>query len=290
MFSGVDVSGALPRRFVIDVEETLRALLSSEGKNNFPPIPYLHSKTADSDAFWCVDTDDNKQITIEDAGPKTLRLGTARSNGILKFGISGTYMLSNLLQELTLAKDYGRERIILDEARLNENPVARLTRLIRKSFWDRLTRRIDAHGLELIAADPKNRTRNQQPRIYIPHGEQEMYDYYVQTAEERPHLNLIVEWLPERITPEWVKSVNDKPGLLALAMERVLDHNGKTTLRGYPFVVPGGRFNEMYGWDSYFETLGLLVDGKVDLARGMVENFIFEIKVPPNPPLFHSPS
>jgi alpha,alpha-trehalase len=235
-----------------------------------------------------VDTDDNKQITIEDAGPKTLRLGTARSNGILKFGISGTYMLSNLLQELTLAKDYGRERIILDEARLNENPVARLTRLIRKSFWDRLTRRIDAHGLELIAADPKNRTRNQHPRIYIPHGEQEMYDYYVRTAVERPHLNLLVEWLPEKITPQWVKSVNDKPGLLALAMEKVQDHNGKPTLRGYPFVVPGGRFNEMYGWDSYFETLGLLVDGKVELARGMVENFIFEIKVllPPKKPMY----
>lgn len=188
-------------------------------------------------------------------------------------------MLSNLLQELTLAKDYGRERIILDEARLNENPVARLTRLIRKSFWDRLTRRIDAAGLEIIAADPKNRTKNQQPRIYIPYGEQEQYDYYVQTAKERPHLNLIVEWLPKDITPEWVKSVNDKPGLLALAMETVRDGTGRTALRGYPFVVPGGRFNEMYGWDSYFETLGLLVDGKIELARGMVENFIYEIKV-----------
>jgi len=226
-----------------------------------------------------LDTDDNKQITIEDAGPKILRLGTARSNGIRKFGISGTYMLSNLLQELTLAKDYGRERIILDEARLNENPVARLTRLIRKSFWDRLTRRIDAAGLELIAADPKNRTKNQQPRIYIPFGEQEQYDYYVKTAQERPHLKLQVEWLPEKITPEWVKSVNHKPGLLALAMERIKLPDGGVTLKGYPFVVPGGRFNEMYGWDSYFETLGLLVDGKIDLARGMVENFIYEIKV-----------
>lgn len=36
MFVGVDVSGALPRRFVIDVDETLRALLSSEGKNFSP--------------------------------------------------------------------------------------------------------------------------------------------------------------------------------------------------------------------------------------------------------------
>jgi alpha,alpha-trehalase len=45
-----------------------------------------------------------------------------------------------------------------------------------------------------------------------------------------------------------------------------------------PYVVPGGRFNEMYGWDSYFIILGLLRDGKIDLARGMVENFFFEIE------------
>jgi alpha,alpha-trehalase len=44
-----------------------------------------------------------------------------------------------------------------------------------------------------------------------------------------------------------------------------------------PFVVPGGRFNEMYGWDSYFETLGLIRDGRIDLAKAMADNFIYEI-------------
>ena len=45
-----------------------------------------------------------------------------------------------------------------------------------------------------------------------------------------------------------------------------------------PYVVPGGRFNEMYGWDSYFIILGLVQGGRVELARGMVENFLFEIE------------
>src|ERR1700756_61274 len=44
------------------------------------------------------------------------------------------------------------------------------------------------------------------------------------------------------------------------------------------YVVPGGRFNEMYGWDSYFIICGLLRAGRVDLARGMVDNFFFEIE------------
>ena len=43
-------------------------------------------------------------------------------------------------------------------------------------------------------------------------------------------------------------------------------------------MVPGGRFNEMFGWDSYFIILGLLRDGRIDLARGMVENFFYEIE------------
>src|SRR5512146_2492788 len=44
-----------------------------------------------------------------------------------------------------------------------------------------------------------------------------------------------------------------------------------------PYVVPGGRFNEMYGWDSYFIELGLLRDGEIDLAKDMADNFVYEI-------------
>jgi alpha,alpha-trehalase len=45
----------------------------------------------------------------------------------------------------------------------------------------------------------------------------------------------------------------------------------------HPYVVPGGRFNEMYGWDSYFIQVGLLRDGENDLARDMVDNFLYEV-------------
>jgi alpha,alpha-trehalase len=42
-------------------------------------------------------------------------------------------------------------------------------------------------------------------------------------------------------------------------------------------VVPGGRFNEMYGWDSYFIGVGLLIDGKLDKAIAIAENFKYQI-------------
>jgi alpha,alpha-trehalase len=45
-----------------------------------------------------------------------------------------------------------------------------------------------------------------------------------------------------------------------------------------PYVVPGGRFNEMYGWDSYFILLGLLRDGQPALAKSMTDNLLYEVR------------
>jgi alpha,alpha-trehalase len=73
-----------------------------------------------------------------------------------------------------------------------------------------------------------------------------------------------VSELPAAITgPGQVSTNITPPGLLYLPNR---------------YVVPGGRFNEMYGWDSYFIVRGLLEDKRIDLARGMVENFFFEIE------------
>lgn len=58
------------------------------------------------------------------------------------------------------------------------------------------------------------------------------------------------------------KGINDKPGLLALAMESYIDANGKEDLRGWPFVVPGGRFNELYGNDTGLSLFVSISDGK----------------------------
>ena len=73
-----------------------------------------------------------------------------------------------------------------------------------------------------------------------------------------------------------------------LHLPRKIGHMGDVSVSEIPvegllylpnrYVVPGGRFNEMYGWDSYFIILGLVEDGHTGLAKGMVENFFFEIE------------
>ncbi|KAJ7990155.1 hypothetical protein DPEC_G00297390 [Dallia pectoralis] len=42
----------------------------------------------------------------------------------------------------------------------------------------------------------------------------------------------------------------------------------------HPVIVPGGRFRELYYWDSYWVINGLLLSEMTDTARGMIENFI----------------
>ncbi|HVN43813.1 MAG TPA: alpha,alpha-trehalase TreF [Steroidobacteraceae bacterium] len=44
-----------------------------------------------------------------------------------------------------------------------------------------------------------------------------------------------------------------------------------------PYVVPGGRFREIYYWDSYFTMLGLIESRRADLVRSMTEDFAYLI-------------
>jgi alpha,alpha-trehalase len=46
----------------------------------------------------------------------------------------------------------------------------------------------------------------------------------------------------------------------------------------HPYVVPGGRFREVYYWDSYFTMLGLVQSGRTDLVRDMLDNFAYLIE------------
>lgn len=44
------------------------------------------------------------------------------------------------------------------------------------------------------------------------------------------------------------------------------------------YVVPGGRFREVYYWDSYFTMLGLIRDARTDLVKNMLDNFAYLVR------------
>jgi len=209
------------------------------------------------------DTDGDKRITKDDAPPNKdyFLLSTKGDTVILR----NTYYISNLLQELAIANDSAQDNLLISLRQIQEPPAERISRRIKTQFWDDLTRTIDAEGLDRIAGDDK--MHDKQQRIYVPYNDSVGVAYFTALAKERPKLEVVI--LPEDITPQYVHSINEKPGILSLKIE-----NNK----GVPFVVPGGRFNEMYGWDSYFEGIGLLIDRRIDLAKGMVDNFCYQVK------------
>jgi alpha,alpha-trehalase len=123
------------------------------------------------------------------------------------------------------------------------------------SAWDTLTRSMtDCQSV----VDPKIKAA---PVLYLPAGFPEPAAVHQLNADcgvRVEHLPLEIHHLGE------IDSSKIKPqGLLYLQNK---------------YVVPGGRFNEMYGWDSYFIVRGLLRAGRIELARGMVNNFFFEIE------------
>ena len=121
--------------------------------------------------------------------------------------------------------------------------------------WDTLTRSmVDCKTV----VDPKLAAASV---LYLPAD----FDAPAAVSEMQKRCNVQVKHLPQVIHKlgEVDTSNLEPPGLLYL--------NNK-------YVVPGGRFNEMYGWDSYFIVRGLVEDKRIELARGMVENFFFEIE------------
>ena len=127
-----------------------------------------------------------------------------------------------------------------------------------KQGWSLLTR--SNKDLATAAIDPKFRV-----------GPDERWPVYVSQTEDAERIRGEVRAqmaaqdfrkIEIRRLPEDISQIREQ-GLLYLPK---------------PYVVPGGRFNEMYGWDSYFIQLGLLRDGRIELAKDMADNFLYEIR------------
>ena len=71
------------------------------------------------------------------------------------------------------------------------------------------------------------------------------------------HINILWDWLKR-------EADEDRPGSSLIPLP-------------HPYIVPGGRFNEIYYWDSYFTMLGLQVSGRVDIIENMMKNFAYLI-------------
>lgn len=123
--------------------------------------------------------------------------------------------------------------------------------------WDHLTRDL-SHPLSATA---DSKVENSDAGVTL---------VYISPLEDR-----------DRIVEEIRAKVGERANrievrVLPSEVDAITEH-GLLYLPG-PYVVPGGRFNEFYGWDSYFIQRGLILDGRIELAASLVEQALYEVE------------
>ena len=205
------------------------------------------------------DTDGSNTITVDDTGPKSF---TVKGEDGDALQVDGTYYLANLLQEIWLGNG------VLEPEKVFMKPLERVDCLMQNHYWHTLSRRMDADNILTVLSDEKR--SSDKAYLYVPAADADGLAYYRSISAAHPQIE-IVELPAPPFSDGLLAEIDRKPGLLALKY----DSESGSPL---PYVVPGGRFNEMYGWDSYFIGLGLIAHDQYELARGMLENMAYQIR------------
>lgn len=140
---------------------------------------------------------------------------------------------------------------------LNSTEVKAMRTYVKQS-WRTLTR---SHEHIIAAAVDEK----------IPHQDGRPWPIYVSAKENMADVE---QTLSKSVPAEKLKRITLKE--LPAEAEQIEEH-GLLYLPG-AYVVPGGRFNEMYGWDSYFIQLGLLQDKEYDLAKSTVDQALYQVE------------
>ncbi len=127
-----------------------------------------------------------------------------------------------------------------------------------KQTWTTL-RRSQAHILA-AAQDPK-----------LDHPLGTPWPVYISPREDRDRVE---QTLKTVISPTELEQIDLRT--LPADLDQIEQHG--LLYLPHDYVVPGGRFNEMYGWDSYFIQLGLLRDGEYALAHSLVNQLLYEVE------------
>ncbi len=100
-----------------------------------------------------------------------------------------------------------------------------------------------------------------QKRVYVPSTDPAALARLREEAKGYPGVK-VEELPPGRDEVVW-KRLAEEPGLLYVPR---------------PYVVPGGIFNEMFGWDSRFMGEGTIASGRPELARDMLVNYVYLVE------------
>ncbi len=150
-------------------------------------------------------------------------------------------------------------------------------RLYGELFADVQMNRIFADGKTFVDATPRSLAPAAICRLYQRERHEPSFSLreFVRRHFEVPHDTVPAgpqAGIREHIRGLW-------PRLLRSAAPSAAPPGTNTLLPlPHPYIVPGGRFRELYYWDSYFTMLGLMTDGLQPMAQDMPRNFAYLIE------------
>ena len=197
-------------------------------------------------------------------------------------GILDTLRLTNRTQDMTNTQDSSRKQHHATRARIR-----RLYRSANTGLRIFMLLVAVAFATSAAAATGPDTVKT---RAYIDHAWDTLtrsLDNCSALADSKVGTHLVL-YLPAQLpVPEPLHGIVKRCSVALRTLPRVIDKLGdidpaQLPVQGllylpHPYVVPGGFFNEMYGWDSYFIVLGLVADHRTELARDMVDNALFEV-------------
>lgn len=149
-----------------------------------------------------------------------------------------------------------------------------LLHTIRSVYLPRLLRTSDTpEQAYMTAEDPK---MPNETVVYVDAADDVAFRMWSEIAKKLPpEKKLSVRTLTLPLDAERAHELSKTSGFLSLAHEPGLDGEERMVT----YVVPGGRFNEVYGWDTDFIAMGLIAAGKLELVRGLIKHHLVEIQL-----------
>lgn len=79
----------------------------------------------------------------------------------------------------------------------------------------------------------------------------------------------------------WVRGLNSLWNTLGKKVRKEVDdfpHRYSLLYTPNGFIIPGGRFKELYYWDTYWIVKGLLASGMNETVRGIIDNIVYLVR------------
>jgi alpha,alpha-trehalase len=209
-----------------------------------------------------VDVGRDGKITADDIRRAHVKAFTVKLGPGLELTMSGAERLSSFAAMLgaEIRKGNG-DHCLLPISALAPTRVEAVMAYVGTT-WKGITRRADSlpHLLHAIE-DAILRAPDGRYYIYVPQSDQDAAERLELSARRRD--DVLVVRIPRHRGAKWQRRLEEHAGIAYLPR---------------PYLVPGGMFTEMYGWDSFFQAMGAMSDMQIEIARDVVENLAYQIR------------